>query len=99
MMWQLQLVLYGANIFSSLAQALCVFAQWLATPDGVNIAMACILRLCIDRSASATGALRNPMCSSGSFDHLGLEAGRGQMTLPTVSGENWNRHRTDQIPT
>ncbi|HCI09013.1 MAG TPA: hypothetical protein DE314_16915 [Sulfitobacter sp.] len=42
MMWQLQLVLYGANIFPSLAQALCVFAQWLATPDGVNIAMACI---------------------------------------------------------
>ena len=42
MMWQLGLVLYGADIFSSLVQALCVLAQWLATPDGVNIAMACI---------------------------------------------------------
>lgn len=40
MMWQLQLVLCGADIFLTTVQTLNVLAQWLATPDGANITMA-----------------------------------------------------------
>jgi len=42
MMWQIQLVLNGADILLTIVQVLGLSAHWLETTDGPNITMALI---------------------------------------------------------